>query len=411
MVLVVGCGITAAGGASAGAADATAATAAGAAGGGAGAHPGGGPASPAAFYRTSGPLPPAPPGAIVRSVVIPSAGLLPGGATAYRVLYHSQSIAGVDIAVSGVVVVPGGTPPPGGFPIVAWAHGTTGLSDQCAPSLGGFASIPSLTAFLDRGMIVAATDYEGLGTPGIHPYLVGQSEAQSVLDSARAARNLAGVTASNQVAVVGYSQGGQAALFAAQIAAAYSPELFVAGAVAAAPVTSLDEFVPAKPSSEHDLDAVYALMALDAWSRAYGNLPLSSVLTASTVRQAPAIATRCIDALAAPYDTADAGRLFRSGWESEPGLRTDVERNRPGQAPTSAPVLVVEGTKDQVTPYRVVTDFVAADLCRNQHDTVQYDSFAGTDHGGVFATAAPQILRWVTQRLSGAAPPDTCEVR
>ncbi|HEX7443392.1 MAG TPA: lipase family protein, partial [Acidimicrobiales bacterium] len=210
VVLVVGCAITAA---DAGAAGAGAGADAGAAGAGAGAHAGVGPGSPAAFYRTPGPLPQEPPGAIVRSVVIPSAGLLPGGATAYRVLYHSQSIAGADIAVSGVVVVPGGTPPPGGFPIVAWAHGTTGLSDQCAPSLGGFASIPSLTAFLDRGMIVAATDYEGLGTPGIHPYLVGQSEAQSVLDSARAARNLAGVTASNQVAVVGYSQGGQAALF------------------------------------------------------------------------------------------------------------------------------------------------------------------------------------------------------
>ena len=389
MVLVIGCGTAA----------------------GAGAHGSGGPGSTAGFYRTPGPLPQAPPGAIVRSVVIPSAGLLPEGATAYRVLYHSQSIAGADIAVSGVVVVPGGTPPPGGFPIVAWAHGTTGLSDQCAPSLSGFASIPSLTTFLDRGMIVAATDYEGLGTPGIHPYLVGQSEAQSVLDSARAARNLAGVPASNQVAVVGYSQGGQAALFAAQIAASYSPELFVAGAVAVAPVTSLDEFVPAKPSPARDPDAAYALMALDAWSRVYGNLSLSSVLTGGVVRQVPAIATWCSDALAAAYDTADAGRLFRSGWESDPGVRTDTARNRPGQAPTSTPLLVVEGSKDQLTPYRVVTGFVAADLCRSQHDTVQYESFAGTDHGDVLTAAAPQILRWVTQRLSGAPPPDTCEAR
>ena len=366
---------------------------------------------PAPFYRPPDPLPLAPPGAIIRATTIPSAGLLPAGAVAYRVLYHSQSITGADVAVSGMVVVPGGKPPRGGFPIVAWAHGTTGLAPQCAPSLGGFASIPSLDAFLEHGMIVAATDYEGLGTPGIHPYLVGQSEAQSVLDSARAAGNLVGKSASNQVAVVGFSQGGQAALFSAQIAASYAPELFVAATVAVAPVTSLDEFVPARPTAGPDPDSAYALMALDAWSKVYGNLPLSSMLSDAVIRQSAVIDARCSDALTAMYGATDVRRLFKAGWDSTPGLRTDTARNQPGQAPTSTPLLVVAGTMDRLTPYRTLTRFVADTLCAGQHDTVQYLSYPGAGHDDVLSAAASMIVRWVAGRLALAPPGDTCRLR
>jgi pimeloyl-ACP methyl ester carboxylesterase len=360
------------------------------------------------FYGTPDPLPQAPPGTVIRSSVIRSLGRLPRGATAFRVLYHSQSITGDDVAVSGVVVVPAGTPPRGGFPIVAWAHGTTGLADQCAPSVGGFASIPSLDAYLNRGMIVAATDYEGLGTEGIHPYLVGQSEAQSVLDSARAARDLVGATASNEVTIVGFSQGGQAALFASQIAASYAPELFVAGAVVAGPVTSLDEFVPARPSAKPDSDALFAVMALDAWSKVYDNLPLSSVLAGSAGREVAELANQCSDALATTFDTTDTSRLFRNGWKAEPGVRIDGALNQPGQAATSVPLLVVEGTKDEVTPYRTVTDFVAGDLCGTQHDTVQYATYPGVQHTDLLAAAETQILRWITRRLAGTPPGGVC---
>jgi pimeloyl-ACP methyl ester carboxylesterase len=362
----------------------------------------------ASFYRSPVPLPPAPPGAVIRASVIPSHGRLPKGSRAFRVLYHSQSIAGADVAVSGVVVVPAGSPPPGGFPIVAWAHGTTGLASQCAPSLGGFGSIPSLDAYLSRGMIVAATDYEGLGAAGIHPYLVGASEAQGVLDSARAARDLLGTAASNQVSIVGFSQGGQAALFASQIAPSYAPELFVAGAVAAAPVTSLAEFVPSRPSTRSDPDAVYAVMALDSWSKVYGNLPLSGVLVGTAGRQVTDLAAQCTGAVAATYDSTGASRLFRPNWETGAGVRVDAALNRPGQAPTSVPLLVVEGTKDGVTPYRTVTDFVSGDLCRGQHDTVQYTTYSGIQHADLMTAAQGQILRWISQRLTGAAPGGTC---
>ena len=169
------------------------------------------------------PLPSAPAGTVIRSQAAAGGPTLPAGARAYRVLYHSTSASGGDLAESGVVVVPGGTPPAGGFPIVSWAHGTTGVASGCAPSVTGTSTLPYLAALLRNGDIVAATDYRGLGAPGQHPYLVGTSEAEDVLDAARAARSLVGRAASDQVAVLGFSQGGQAALFAGELAPRLRP--------------------------------------------------------------------------------------------------------------------------------------------------------------------------------------------
>ena len=103
----------------------------------------------------------------------------PLGASAYRVLYRSTGLKGEPIFVSGVVIVPQGDPPPGGRPIVAWAHPTSGITPRCAPSLAIFLfqQIQGLRSFVERGYVVAATDYPGLGTPETHPYLVGDSEA------------------------------------------------------------------------------------------------------------------------------------------------------------------------------------------------------------------------------------------
>ena len=360
------------------------------------------------FYKVPAPLPPAPPGAIIRSGVIRTAGRLPAGATAYRVLYHSQSVAGTDIAVSGLIIVPGGRPPAGGFPMVSWAHGTTGVADQCAPSLGAPGSIPYLASLLEARMIVVATDYQGLGTPGIHPYLVGQSEAQGVLDGARAARNLEGPAASNTVVVVGYSQGGQAALFAGQVAQSYAPELYLAGVVAIGPVTSVTELAPPVPGDGTDADAGFAATALYAWSATYGNLPLASVFTERGLADSSVIATSCAGAVGAAYDTAPTRQLFRSGWSANPGVRADDEANQPGQTPIFAPVMVVQGTDDALVPYRTTTRLVDGTLCGAEHDTVRYVPIPGASHSDALQEGATAILLWISSRVAGGAEVDTC---
>ena len=130
------------------------------------------------------------PGTLVRQQAMDGA---PLGAAAYRVLYQSTGLKDEPIFVSGVVVVPRGDPPPGGRPIVAWAHPTSGITPRCAPSLAIFVfqQIQGLRELVERGYVVAATDYPGLGTPGPHPYLVGESEARAVIDVVRVARHRA----------------------------------------------------------------------------------------------------------------------------------------------------------------------------------------------------------------------------
>jgi pimeloyl-ACP methyl ester carboxylesterase len=367
------------------------------------------PPAASSFYSVPVPLAPQPPGTVIRSDRIDPDIKLPDGATVYRVIYHSETISGADVPVSGLVVVPGGRPPPGGFPIVSWAHGTTGLADQCAPSLEGLSSISYLVPLLERRMIVVATDYQGLGAPaGSPPYLVGQSEGQNVLDAARAARVLVGAAASNEVVVIGYSQGGQAALFAGQIAQSYAPELFVAGVVAVGPVASISELAPAHLSGRTDPDAAFAAMALTAWSQTYGNLDVASVLSRSALAHSSVMSSGCVNAVATAYDSLSTARIFRAGWSSDPAVVADDTVNQPGHAPIFAPVLVVQGTDDQLIPYRSTTRLVRDSLCGDQHDTVDYVPEAHASHSGALTQGASTILGWVEARLAGRTATDWC---
>ena len=108
---------------------------------------------------------------------------------------------------------------------MAWAHPTTGVVQDCAPSLqpSWRKTIPGLDLMVKAGWVVVATDYPGLGTPGVHPYLVGASEARAVVDSVRAARNVKEAAAGRRFAVWGHSQGGHAAVFTGQLAARARP--------------------------------------------------------------------------------------------------------------------------------------------------------------------------------------------
>ena len=147
------------------------------------------------FYGVPDGVPAAEPGRLVRTELLDA----PGGVQGWRVLYHSTSVDGRDIVVSGLVFAPAG-PAAGPRPVVAWGHGSVGLGDSCAPSRspGDLIGSSILSELLRRGYVVAATDYEGLGTPGSHPWLVGQSEGRGVLDSVRAARQIPEASAGNR---------------------------------------------------------------------------------------------------------------------------------------------------------------------------------------------------------------------
>ncbi len=275
--------------------------------------------------------------------------------------------------------------------------------------VSGVGTIPYLDLLVRARMIVVATDYQGLGTSDIQPYLVGQSEAQGVLDAARAARGLVGRAASNTVVVIGYSQGGQAALFSGQIAQSYAPELYVAGVVAVAPVTSLTELAPPVPEARTDGDAGFAVMALYAWSATYGDLPLTSVLTTIALRDG-SVDHLGLQQRGGKRPTTGHPPTVSSnrGGASNPVVSGDDAANEPGQSPISAPVLVVQGTDDSLIPYATTTGLVTHTLCHDQHDTVRYVPVAGASHDGALVDGASIIVPWIARRLSGTAATDTC---
>jgi hypothetical protein len=218
------------------------------------------------FYDVDPSELPGKPGTVIRLEAMPSS---PRGAQAYRVLYRSIGLHGEPIAVSGVVIHPLGQPPATGRNIVAWAHPTTGVARKCAPSLWAhtFDEIPGLDDMLARGYVVAATDYPGLGTAGVHPYMIGESEGRAVLDMVRAAVAMPEPGAAARFVVWGHSQGGHAALYTGELAHRYAPELTMLGVAAAAPATYLGPLFEADiNSTDGRLLAAYALWS---WSSIY----------------------------------------------------------------------------------------------------------------------------------------------
>jgi hypothetical protein len=249
------------------------------------------------FYRVPPSVVAGAPGTLVRQEPIDGA---PLGAAAYRVLYRSTGLDDEPILVSGIVIVPQGPPPSGGRPIVAWSHPTSGIVPRCAPSLAIFIfqQIQGLRSMVERGYVVAATDYPGLGTPGPHPYLVGVSEAWAVIDSVRAAGTLPGVGGGTRFVVWGHSQGGQAALFTGMIARTYAPELALLGVAAAAPATDLATLM------NDDIDSVggrnITAMTLWSWQRVYG----AAMDKIVDIRALPVINRLAQECVEGPFDLA-----------------------------------------------------------------------------------------------------------
>lgn len=185
-----------------------------------------------------------PPGTVLASSPMPAEHWLPGTGSAQLVTYTSKTSNGSAATVTGAVFVPSGTAPEGGWPVVSWAHGTVGLGDDCAPTRTGRSErdITYLTHWLKQGYAVVATDYAGLGSDGVHPYLDGRTAAYGAIDMVRAARSITPSLSSEWV-VIGQSQGGHAALFATEGAAEYAPELDFRGGVATGPANNLEYVV------------------------------------------------------------------------------------------------------------------------------------------------------------------------
>ena len=365
-----------------------------------------------AFYQTPA-VAGAPPGTLI--AVEPYSPSLPGAA-AYRVLYNSTDIHGATIPVSGVIYIPLAPAPAPGRNIVAWAHPTSGVAQACAPSLddGGpgawsvTQSIPGLAAFIADGDIVAATDYSGLGAPGIHPYLIGDGEGRSIIDSVRAARTLPGADISGNYVVWGHSQGGQAALFAGQIAKSYAPELKLVGVAAAAPPTNMN--IELTEAFHNDSGRVLAAYVYTTWAATY-HVPLTSIVYPQAVPAVQRTVAHCINSIGQAVDALLAASALNPVFRSEnpnstppwPALLTE---NSPGAVAPGAPLLIVQGSADDTVEPHFTRSFAAAVCAR--HEVLDYQEF-NTGHMTIAMDASAMVTGWVHDRFAGLKAPDNCK--
>ncbi|MGG7507053.1 alpha/beta fold hydrolase [Plantibacter sp. YIM 135249] len=349
------------------------------------------------------------PGTIYRSEPIASIG---DGMRAWRIIYHSTDLFGADVLVSGVVVAPDAPTPPGGRPIVSWGHPTTGAAVHCAPSLSidPFDLIEGLDALVGAGYVVAATDYPGMGLPGPDAYLIGETEGNSVLDAARAARALPGTGANDQLLLWGHSQGGQAALFAAQDAASYAPELHLVAAAVAAPAADLAALL------RDDIGTVsgitigsYAFSAYaSVYRERYPGLSLDSILSPEGVRQTAVLDELC---LVSGHDELHgiAAKLLGTYVVNDPGTTepwaTMLRENTPGSVRIPAPLLVAQGLSDTLVHPTATAGFVRTECAIGT--AVDSRTYPDTGHGLIALRAVPAVLDFFSAAFAGTTT-STC---
>ncbi|WP_409141553.1 lipase family protein [Cellulosimicrobium sp. RS] len=365
-----------------------------------------------AFYDAPD-APPDAPGSLLRAE--PFTRQIPDGATAWRILYTTTLDEGEPTVASGLVVVPDGVGTDGGAPppVVAWAHGTTGFARGCAPSVldepfesGAFFLLDDVLA---RGWALVATDYAGLGTPGPHPYLVGQGEARSVLDAVRAARALDDATLGEQTVVWGHSQGGHAALWTGAAAPAYAPDVPLAGVAALAPASDLTAMVSHLENVPGG--SVFASYVVAAYDAAYPDADAIEAVRPGARLVVHEMASRCLSEPGALVSVAEALSMDQPLWTTDPtdgALGERLAENVPTGA-VEAPLLVAQGASDPLVLPSTQDAYVGERCAAGQ--PVDYRTYEGRDHVGLVqadSPLAPDLVRWTEARLAGEPPTPTC---
>jgi pimeloyl-ACP methyl ester carboxylesterase len=349
------------------------------------------------FYRVPDPLPEGEPGQLVR---VQEVSADDDASTTLRVMYHSRDAGDRDRAATGIVTYPNGPAPDGGWPVVSWSHGTTGLAAQCAPSRDGEAA----PAFGVEGVAVA-TDYVGLGPVGeVHPYFSKASEGNAAIDAVRAARNLPEAHAGTRWLSIGHSQGGHAALAAAELSADHAPELELLGTVAWAPGSDLDMVFG---GIDPIVTRIISAMVLYGGAAEHPEIQPEDFAGPDLEAAADVVTGECLDAITAALAPIPADRFWDvDPREAEPARSLLVEGNEVGTVRVDAPLLVVSGTADD----RVVIDRVRT-LFGRLCDIGQVTELVvveGAGHGDVIPRTSDQVEAWLAARLTGEPATDSC---
>ncbi len=357
-----------------------------------------------AFYTPPEPVT-GEPGTVLRSEAAPLWNVT--GSDAQRVLYVTEGVDGVRRVASATVWIPS-APAKQPRRVVAWAHGTIGLGDECAPSRNP-ANMPTMAPWLEQmmaaGWIVTATDYQGLGTPAPYSYLVGEPEARDVVNSVRAARSMPGADASKDWAVFGISQGGHAALWAGDRAADLAPELSLRAVAAAAPAAPLDVIL----EQQWDTGVAWAIgpEVVVSWPSWISGLDPATIVSDAGAAATDSQAQDCV-MTAALFGLARqqiGQRYFSSSPLADPSWSAAIAEQIPPVI-TDLPVLIPVGTKDNVVLPGSIA-YLQRQWCKAGADLTM-DWLGGVDHVSAAQVAAPAVVDWLSDRFAGRKTQPNC---
>ena len=341
---------------------------------------------------------------------------VPQDAEAWRILYTTTGMDGRIRVASGLVTVP--TPSKkrgrGPWPVIDWNHSTTGFAQHCAPTLqerpfwsGGLYPVKKV---LKEGWAIVATDYIGLGTDGVHPYLFGEASARASLDAVRAARQLEEANLSPATVVWGHSQGGGAALWTGAFAKQYAPDVWIRGVAAFAPASDPPALVD--HVSEVTGGLIFASYAFAAYSAIYPDITYERYIRPGLQPVLRAMSERCLTdptmalSIAAVVGTSLDPALF----STDPSFGELGQRLRESMAPTEIgpPVFLGQGASDSIVLPSMQDAYVervctpAEPAARPQR--LDYRRYAGYEHAQVMETYSPMFadaIAWTRDRFAG----------
>ncbi len=324
-----------------------------------------------------------------------------------RILYHSRTLSGKDVAASGVVLIPAGRPPAGGWPVIAWAHGTSGVARICAPSLmkdieyGDEGLMPMVAS----GFAVVATDYVGLGTPDPHQYDDKIAQANDVVYSIPAAHAAVPALGRKWVAI-GHSQGGIAVWGVAELEYRLKDPNY-AGGISVAGDMSFDAYESHDAVTYDPVTDLYWPYTAFGIKASYPSFDVTRMLTKPVLARYRDVTTKgCWYYAYAALKEIGREPAVRSGWNRAPEVRRYNSDSRSANKPIRGPLLVLAGDDDKSVAIANIAAGVKA-ACRLGLP-IEYIHRPGLDHDPLMQNTTPEQLVWVRDRLAGKPWTSNC---
>jgi len=341
------------------------------------------------------------------------------GLRGYRVMYVSRGALGEKVFETGMVYLPAGhAPSRGGYRVMVWDHGTSGVGDGAAPSRYAWLYPEPVSTAWDwyaqwvgklgrMGYVVACPDYEGMGTPGLATYLNAASEGRATIDAVRAARALAarlGEATSIRWGVSGHSQGGQAALAAAEMASTYGKGLSLRATIAFAPAVDLQDQFPRNATNAVEWPYIgYVAWGIKAIDPTFDVTSICGPWLAAYVDQAPAdyfdqwwnlLIPQHLDGDGNPV-APQMGDALLADWQDGAAVQSFLEATRVDNRKASGPVLLLQGTDDDF--YQTFPEFVGTLTALG--DDLQVVALPGQDHDNTLPFGWPWAKAFLEDRL------------